>query len=66
MKPFDIGMEGYLSRVEFAGNPRRKIEIPDGKINQVGKGIKRFKPTGSISDNTDYSIDAFSGGVSQF
>ena len=50
---------------ESGGNLRRDIEVSDAQVNEVGKGIQRFKSTGSILDHADDSIEPFGGGVGQ-
>ncbi len=50
---------------ESGRNLRRDIEVSDAQVDEVGKGIERFKSTGSILDHADDAIEPFGGGLGQ-
>ena len=55
--------QGVSDCTELAWNLRRDVEVADGEIDHVGKGLQMSKPAGPVLDDLDNSVDTFCDGV---
>ena len=56
---------GFHAGTESGRNLRRDIEVSDAQVDEVGKGVQRFKSTGAVFEHAHDAVEAFGGGVGQ-